>query len=308
MLRDIQDRVAQQQRWILLFASGTSWFVLWLLSAAIFKRTERDQNWSYFQALYFTFTSLMTIGYGDLYPASNAGKPLFVFWSLLAVPTITILISSMGDTIVKKLKEKLTLHVEESSRGKSLKYVIGKATKIKAFDTEHRIDSLQNSSTRRRSSRWKKGKMRDESTEPGTEKGAMLYGLKGSMETGLSLGKDQPSYHYLLINEISNVTVHLLASPPREYTYDEWAWFLSLMSRGEPHSVPPADVAGKADWVRSRDVGEPERDRENEGSSSPNWLRNGSYLRSDISEAQWMLEHLIATLKRELRSQVEEHR
>lgn len=41
------------------------------------------------------------VGYGDITPASNAGKAFFVIWSLLAVPSLTILISNMGDTIVK---------------------------------------------------------------------------------------------------------------------------------------------------------------------------------------------------------------
>jgi potassium channel subfamily K len=69
-----------------------------------------EQQWSYFQSLYFSYTSLLTIGYGDLFPVSNAGKPFFVFWSLLAVPSLTILISNMGDTIVKGVRD-LTLWI-----------------------------------------------------------------------------------------------------------------------------------------------------------------------------------------------------
>ncbi len=41
---------------------------------------------------------------------SNAGKPFFVFWSLLAIPALTILISNMGDTIVKGIRD-LTLWI-----------------------------------------------------------------------------------------------------------------------------------------------------------------------------------------------------
>lgn len=48
---------------------------------------------------------MLTIGYGDFEPMSNSGKPFFVFWSLLAVPTLTILISDMGDTVVKAIKD-----------------------------------------------------------------------------------------------------------------------------------------------------------------------------------------------------------
>ena len=43
---------------------------------------------------------------------SNSGKPFFVFWSLLAVPTLTILISNMGDTVIKGVKD-LTIWLGE---------------------------------------------------------------------------------------------------------------------------------------------------------------------------------------------------
>ena len=52
----------------------------------------------------------MTIGYGDFYPQSNSGKPFFVFWCMLAVPSLTILISNVGGTIVKENRD-LTLWV-----------------------------------------------------------------------------------------------------------------------------------------------------------------------------------------------------
>lgn len=51
-------------------------------------------------SIYFTYTTLLTIGYGDFYPSSPSGKPFFVTWSLVAVPAMTVLISNMGDTVV----------------------------------------------------------------------------------------------------------------------------------------------------------------------------------------------------------------
>jgi len=314
MLRDIQDRVARKQQWILLLASGTTWFVLWLLSAVVFKRTERDQGWSYFQALYFTFISLMTIGYGDLYLTSNAGKSLFVFWSLLAVPTITILVSSMGGTIVKKLGDysvwlgNLVLHVEEFNRKESLNYFSGKTTKPKPFDREHRVETSQGPMPEgERSNGWNKGKMRDESMKPSAraEGGLSVHTHGDIMNTGLGFEKDKHFYHYLLIEAISNVSVHIHASPPREYTYDEWARFLALVCRGQHRCVSQLDGTAKANRVGLGEIDQPQKDREDDESFSPNRIGDGSYLRSDKSEAQWMLEHLITTLSRELRSEVE---
>lgn len=66
---------------------------------------------------------------------SNSGKPFFVFWSLLAVPTLTILISNMGDTVVKAIKdvtiwlgEVTVLPSDEGSTLERLKYGLYKAT------------------------------------------------------------------------------------------------------------------------------------------------------------------------------------
>ncbi|KAH8811241.1 TOK2 potassium channel [Xylogone sp. PMI_703] len=93
----IKSSFHRKQRWKALVIFLVAWFVLWIVSAGIFYRSESSQGWSYFVALYFTYTSLTTIGYGDFYPTSNFGKVFFVFWSLLAVPILTNLVTAMGE-------------------------------------------------------------------------------------------------------------------------------------------------------------------------------------------------------------------
>lgn len=61
---------------------------------------QKHDGWTYPVSIYFTYTTLLTIGYGDFYPTSPSGKPFFVIWSLVAVPAMTVLISNMGDTVV----------------------------------------------------------------------------------------------------------------------------------------------------------------------------------------------------------------
>lgn len=97
-LQRIKHDFYRRHRRMALIFSGTAWFFLWLVSAAIFARSERSQHWSYFASLYFTFTSLTTIGYGDLYLTSNFGKAFFVFWSLLAIPVLTNLVAAMAQS------------------------------------------------------------------------------------------------------------------------------------------------------------------------------------------------------------------
>lgn len=106
IMRKIQEIAARRRRWYAVAISGSTWLVLWLVGAKIFAEFEYPyQAWSYFDAFYFAFVSLTTIGYGDVTPVSNGGKSFWVFWALLALPTTTVLISNAGDTIVRGVRD-----------------------------------------------------------------------------------------------------------------------------------------------------------------------------------------------------------
>ncbi|GAB7359030.1 hypothetical protein MBLNU230_g5102t1 [Neophaeotheca triangularis] len=104
-MRELQAGTQSFKSWYALSISITTFAVLWCLGAVVFWIVETDsQDLTYFQALYFAYVSLLTIGYGDLAPQTNIGRPFFVVWSLLAVPTMTILIGDLGDTLIAKFK------------------------------------------------------------------------------------------------------------------------------------------------------------------------------------------------------------
>ncbi|KAK0708210.1 hypothetical protein B0H67DRAFT_495255 [Lasiosphaeris hirsuta] len=106
LMRKIQEDAARRRRWLAMAVSSSTWLVLWMAGARIFLSFEQPyQPWSYFDAFYFAFVSLTTIGYGDITPISNGGKSFWVFWALLALPTMTVLISNAGDTIVKWVRD-----------------------------------------------------------------------------------------------------------------------------------------------------------------------------------------------------------
>ena len=95
-MRRIQSSTAQWKRWYALTISVIAFGTLWCIGAVIFWQAEKEsQGITYFQSLYLCYVSLLTIGYGDLAPKSNAGRPFFVVWSLVAVPTMTILVADM---------------------------------------------------------------------------------------------------------------------------------------------------------------------------------------------------------------------
>lgn len=133
LMRKIQDVADRRRRWYSMAISTTTWLVLWLVGAEIFRQCEEPyQGWSYFDGFYFAFLGLTTIGYGDLTPVSNGGKSFWVFWALLALPTMTVLISNAGDTVVKVIRDGTdqiaTITILPGERGfkKDLKRTLGK--------------------------------------------------------------------------------------------------------------------------------------------------------------------------------------
>lgn len=244
LMREIQERASVRQKWTALVISGSAWFILWFVGAVVFWKTEHAQQWSYFQALYFAYVSLLTIGYGDFKPTSNSGKPFFVFWSLLAVPALTILISNMGDTIVKGVRD-LTIYLGEFTL---LPGDVGVRHRLKELAGKLRNDSTLSSGKARimdkapyapdqenRADEEKAGSAIDHTVQVHEQK--KLDAAGAAKKTVRELKENLHEYHFLLVKEIRNVMGHLNENPPRKYTYDEWAWFLKLMGQGRSFGV-----------------------------------------------------------------------
>jgi potassium channel subfamily K len=78
-MRRIQQSTQRFKKYWALSLSVLAFAILWCIGAVVFWLAERKvQGMSYFQALYFCYVSLLTIGYGDFAPKSNAGRPFFV--------------------------------------------------------------------------------------------------------------------------------------------------------------------------------------------------------------------------------------
>jgi potassium channel subfamily K len=250
LMRKIQEDAQTKRRWTSLIISGSTWFVLWFAGAAIFQAAEYGQKWTYFGSLYFAYTSLLTIGYGDFYPQSNSGKPFFVVWSLLAIPSLTILISNMGDTIVKGIRD-LTLWIGnftvlpgEQGVKATLKESANKLTRGRFFDDEiqEQPPGMLGESKRRGNETDEDG---DEDHHPKNDPESAAQRVAGDNaksetvrakkqgEGGDEIPKSKRHYHVVLIKEIGKVMKHLNSSPPRKYTFDEWAWYLKLIGEDE---------------------------------------------------------------------------
>ena len=316
LMREIQDHASQRQKWNALFISGSAWLVLWLVGAAVFYKAEHAQEWSYFGSLYFAYTSLLTIGYGDYKNFSNSGKPAFVFWSLLAVPTLTIVISNMGDTVVKGIRditdflgEFTVLPGEASTKARAQQLIAGVRAHIsKEPNKESHMDKPPSLL----------GEKETDDSEDKQERGAAIIAsdrMTGQTEqherNAASQAKSQGDrvsqidheYHYQLVREFRRVMKHADESPPKKYTYDEWAWFLKLIGEDEDntssHRTAPIKVQQQGDQrVDMQKGAEYEADRQVRQWS---WLGNRSPLMGETAEAVWVLERLSITLENELK-------
>ncbi|KAI9875241.1 MAG: Potassium channel [Pleopsidium flavum] len=318
IMRSIQDKSEQRRRWTSLYISASAWFFLWFVGAVVFWQAEKNQNWSYFQSLYFAYISLLTIGYGDLRLYSNSGKPFFVFWSLLAVPTLTILISNMGDTIIKGIRDltlwigELTVLPGEGSFVKQLKRGAVKATNGKVFSEGRLMEEppgLLSEKSDQGPKKHNNGGAQVDRVADEYEKEELKEADKAG-DQGDKIREDIHYYHYLLVKEIRSVMKHLNSSPPRKYTYAEWAWFLKLMGEDEGagtfHRPPPVEV--NQDIQTEPELGQGQTTDKDGEIRQWSWLGNRSPLMGDKEEAEWVLERLSVTLEKELKKQRDSQR
>lgn len=314
-MRKVQSMASTRRKWISLLVSGGAWFILWFIGAVVFWKAERNQNWTYFQSLYFAYVSLLTIGYGDFHPYSNSGKAFFVFWSLLAIPTLTILISNMGDTVIKLIKDltlwfgEVTFLPGDAGMKDRLVYGAHKATggRFRKDDVEDMPGSDRNTN--------KKRKIRTKDRIVAALEKQELEKEEESREKGDDLGEDIHHYHYLLIKEIRNVYRQFNANPDKTYTFDEWAWFLRLIgedeSRAKFHRAAIVDVKDEKkerDNNSGPDMANAAKEDGDEGIKQWSWMGNRSPLMGDKGEPEWVLERLSQTLEDEMIAQRKESR
>lgn len=61
-MRHVQDLASRERKYFSLALSTAAFAVLWFIGGVVFWKTERTQQWTYFEALYFSYTSILTIG------------------------------------------------------------------------------------------------------------------------------------------------------------------------------------------------------------------------------------------------------
>jgi potassium channel subfamily K, other eukaryote len=263
-MRGIQTGAAKFKKWYALLLSVIAFGVLWGVGAIVFWQCEKHtQGLTYFEALYFCYVSLLTIGYGDFSPKSNAGKPFFIVWSLIAVPTMTILISDMGDTVISSFKQGTFKLADFTVLPKDglLKEIVDAHPWLKQF--------IQSRAQRKR---IKKG-LQPEGDVP-------IPTIDELVNEDLSEAELTKKLAFAIRRSAEDMKHH----ERTRYSYEEWVEFTRLIR-----------------FTKTGAAKDLEHDEEVEGIVEWDWLSENSPMLSEQSEAEWVLDRLCESLLRLLK-------
>ena len=269
-MRNIQMNTHKFKRWSALCMSVIAFGLLWAVGAAVFWICERHvQGMTYFKALYFCYVSLLTIGYGDLAPQSNPGRPFFVLWSLIAVPTMTILVSDLGDTVINKFKHG-TFKLADFT-------VLPKEGVWREILEGHPwiLNWLQQRKQKKESRR-----RLEEGFQVGPDEEPPL-----PTPTIEELAQDEPSKEDLarrLAHKIRQTADDMKDGPRKRYPYESWVEFTQLIR------------------FTANKNGDQDSDEE-EGLIEWDWIGEDSPMMSKGSEAEFVLDRLCESMQRYIR-------
>lgn len=231
---------------------------------------------SYFRALYFCYVSLLTIGYGDMSPKTNAGRSFFLVWSLIAVPTMTILVSDMGDTVISAFK-----------RGT---FTLGDFTVLpKAGIWRHFLEKYpwllhwiqRKVGERAAKKRMEEGFQISNPDESGSGTAPNIDTIAVKMEEESAPTSAELARH--LARAIRQTADDMKLDPPKKYCYEEWVEFTRLIR------------------FTAKSEQEIEIEEEEEGLIEWDWIGDNSPLVTDLSEPEFVLDRLCESLARFMR-------
>lgn len=281
-MRAIQDETLRFRRWMSLFLSLVAFAIVWCGGAAIFSRLE---SITYFNAMYFGFCSLLTIGYGDITPQTNGGRPFFIVWSLIAIPTMTILISKMSDTILAVVDSATNYIAEFTVLPKEGRYV-------ECMSQFHIVrDWLEKRAEAKRIERgFAIGEQDPENVNGSTAKKKAAGDYERAQpppRTVEELEKHRRSPPHLardLIFAIRRVTQDVVAGDIKRYTYEEWVEFTQLIRFTNPNTQQ-----------QGPDI---ELDENEWGLIEWDWMGENSPMMAEQTESEWVLNRLTESLLR----------
>lgn len=82
-----------------VFRSTLFLVLLTLLSATLFY--HKFEGWGWLDALYFSVATMSTVGYGDLTPATDAGKVFTIVYIFVGIGLFVALVGQIANALIK---------------------------------------------------------------------------------------------------------------------------------------------------------------------------------------------------------------
>ncbi|KAF7767861.1 hypothetical protein Agabi119p4_7104 [Agaricus bisporus var. burnettii] len=321
LMRHIEEHSRKLEGYIALASSFLVFGIVWIGGSAVFWVCQLRQDpvpWTYPESLYFTYTSILTIGYGDFHPSTTAAKPFCVIWSLLAIPCVTVLIQNIGETVAG--------HVENGVEWLGSRSILPEDRNGNQQETEQaRNEDRETDGGRGVSIRMLPiGKRRKRKPDKGKGRSVAQVedGRGAPFEPQLSPHsgtRRQPAEIPSLLSvrlsrEIIGVSRDAAKNPTIKYTWHEWVQWLRLMDEAQdllgvsgchPHSEvhDGRDIHDDQQWhqqeQQSYDCTDGRtRPRVNTTTTTIldrwrcGWLDDGGPLFSSMTETQWLLERV----------------
>jgi potassium channel subfamily K, other eukaryote len=284
LARKVSKKAETQAKLIsfwLSFIAGVGFF---LAGAGIFTKTEQEQQWSYGISLYFAYITILTIGYGDYQPQSEAGRPFFVVWTLLAVPVLTVLISNSVDTAHGSFGRLVSRCVDRTQRlwrraVSGAEKPLDKAKLSENTRCEAAITSEYTSSTEKVHPRIESGESSD----------------RGTAKKGLGVEKGLMTQRYMLTQQLLWIIPQITAKSQERFSFEEWSSYLPFLTRNQGYGLNGKQPAREQSWQDdSPDLISANAHRQL--SIGIDWLSRDSPIFAE-NEAQWMSQKLAGMLE-----------
>ena len=239
---------------------------------------------------------------GHHYSQSNSAKPVFVFWALIALPTLTVLIGAVGDAV----SEVVTWYTTWVGEHAEALYQIFVALYEPNNSARAKIKALIQDPDRHKD---------PEDIDPDDlgfhnisnidDKHVVPVDVKLDSFSRMQKEKFEEKYRpYLAMRAAQEVTKHLDETPPRKYNFREWSWLLKLV--GEDESTDSGHRKVGEPLPEGHEIVEPIRDGKHQVWS---WIGQESPLINlDAgSEPKWILKRLLKVVEQELKERAERH-
>lgn len=300
-MRLIRRRAKVEQTNFSLLLAAFVFIIFWLVGAVVFWACE---DWLYFNAVYFCFLCLLTIGYGDYAPKTPLGRVFFILWAIAAVPLMTILISNFGDKLyevadrfgvllarvfnVQSYREVLADRLRRRLKHEDL---TEEAVRVDEEEEEAEIDSVVSQRGLSESSLMDIGSEIDARKASSSDITASIspekYGsFHDRISSGIASKKKSHARMLATLGRLKPLLNDSLEEPYKHYDHEEW---LAILSTLDEYEKPPRRHSTVANDLNEYF-----------------WLSGDSPLRLPLNEPNYLIIRVFLKIERDLKSMIED--